>query len=96
MARCLAAVGRFGSTLPGKSVPTDCTGYDTDGQAGIDDIISLVPLYGDIASGILQLYQVWLSFIFGVPLNLIGWMVSLRAALIVIHDTLWTEPDISC
>ena len=46
-------------------------------RAGIDDIISLVPLYGDIASGILQLYQVWLSFVFGVPLQIIGWMVRL-------------------
>lgn len=46
-------------------------------QAGLDDIISLVPVYGDILSGILQLYQVWLSFVFGVPLNILGYMVSL-------------------
>lgn len=45
-------------------------------KAGLDDIISLVPIYGDIVSGILQLYQVWLCFIFGVPLNILGFMVS--------------------
>jgi hypothetical protein len=44
-------------------------------KAGLDDIISLVPIYGDIVSGILQLYQVWLCFIFGVPLNILGFMV---------------------
>lgn len=32
-------------------------------------------MYGDIVSGILQLYQVWLSFVFGVPLNILGYMV---------------------
>ena len=52
-------------------------------QAGIDDIISLVPIYGDILSGILQLYQVWLCFIFGVPLNIIGFMVSFIAQFCV-------------
>ncbi|BEI84254.1 hypothetical protein CcaverHIS002_0408580 [Cutaneotrichosporon cavernicola] len=36
-------------------------------RAGLDDIISLVPLYGDLVSGIMQLYQVWLAWIFGVP-----------------------------
>jgi hypothetical protein len=45
------------------------------GKAGLDDIISLVPLYGDIVSGILQLYQVWLCFVFGVPLQILGYMV---------------------
>ena len=44
-------------------------------QAGLDDIISLVPLYGDIVAGVLQLYQVWLCFIFGVPLPILGYMV---------------------
>ncbi|WRT70067.1 uncharacterized protein IL334_007061 [Kwoniella shivajii] len=44
-------------------------------RAGLDDIISLVPIYGDLVSGILQLYQVWLSFIFGVPTNILGYMV---------------------
>ncbi|KAK8853364.1 hypothetical protein IAR55_004068 [Kwoniella newhampshirensis] len=43
-------------------------------RAGLDDIISLVPIYGDILSGILQLYQVWLCFIFGVPNNVLGYM----------------------
>jgi hypothetical protein len=41
----------------------------------LDDIISLVPIYGDILSGVLQLYQVWLCFVFGVPLNILGYMV---------------------
>ncbi|WWC72177.1 uncharacterized protein I206_106137 [Kwoniella pini CBS 10737] len=44
-------------------------------RAGLDDIISLVPIYGDLLSGILQLYQVWLSFIFGVPKEILGYMV---------------------
>ncbi|WVQ74347.1 hypothetical protein IAR50_003947 [Cryptococcus sp. DSM 104548] len=44
-------------------------------RAGLDDIISLVPIYGDIVSGILQLYQVWLAFIFGVPTNILGYML---------------------
>ncbi|OCF34214.1 hypothetical protein I316_04165 [Kwoniella heveanensis BCC8398] len=43
-------------------------------RAGLDDIISLVPVYGDIISGILQLYQVWLCFIFGVPRSILGYM----------------------
>lgn len=47
----------------------------SDQQAGLDDIISLVPIYGDIVSGVLQLYQVYLAFLFGCPLQLIGWMV---------------------
>ncbi|WWC64769.1 uncharacterized protein I303_107381 [Kwoniella dejecticola CBS 10117] len=44
-------------------------------RAGLDDIISLVPIYGDLISGILQLYQVWLSFIFGVPKDILGYMI---------------------
>jgi len=44
-------------------------------RAGLDDIISLVPIYGDIASGVLQLYQVWLSFVFGVPPQILGYML---------------------
>ncbi|WVN90912.1 uncharacterized protein L203_106157 [Cryptococcus depauperatus CBS 7841] len=44
-------------------------------RAGLDDIISLVPIYGDIISGILQLYQVWLCFIFGVSRNVLGYML---------------------
>ncbi|WVQ84542.1 hypothetical protein IAT38_006696 [Cryptococcus sp. DSM 104549] len=43
-------------------------------RAGLDDIISLVPLYGDLISGLLQLYQVWLCFVFGVPKNILGYM----------------------
>ncbi|WWC95203.1 hypothetical protein V866_002059 [Kwoniella sp. B9012] len=44
-------------------------------RAGLDDIISLVPIYGDLLSGVLQLYQVWLCFIFGVPRNILGYML---------------------
>lgn len=44
-------------------------------RAGLDDVISLVPIYGDIISGILQLYQVWLCFIFGVPRTILGYML---------------------
>lgn len=45
-------------------------------RAGLDDIISLVPLYGDLVSAIFQLYQVLLCFIFGVPYALCMSMVS--------------------
>lgn len=45
-------------------------------RAGLDDIISLVPIYGDIVSGIMQLYQVWLAWIFGVPVDVCVRMVS--------------------
>ncbi|KAI9633753.1 uncharacterized protein MKK02DRAFT_38409 [Dioszegia hungarica] len=44
-------------------------------KAGLDDVISLVPIYGDIVAGVLQLYQVWLSFVFGVPRNILGLMI---------------------
>ncbi|WVW86337.1 hypothetical protein I302_108381 [Kwoniella bestiolae CBS 10118] len=44
-------------------------------RAGLDDIISLVPIYGDLLSGVLQLYQVWLCFIFGVPRSILGYMI---------------------
>lgn len=45
-------------------------------RAGLDDIISLVPFWGDIISGIMQLYQVWLAWLFGCPLDICGRMVS--------------------
>jgi hypothetical protein len=45
-------------------------------QVGIDDIVSLVPIYGDVIAGILQLYQVFLSFLFGIDYSILGWMVS--------------------
>ncbi|KAL1410874.1 hypothetical protein Q8F55_001817 [Vanrija albida] len=44
-------------------------------RAGLDDIISLVPLYGDIASGVVQLYAVALCALFGVPALTLGWML---------------------
>ncbi|KAL7409317.1 hypothetical protein BDY24DRAFT_419032 [Mrakia frigida] len=43
-------------------------------KAGLDDIVSLVPLYGDALSAVLGFYGLWLAFLFGVPLNLIFWM----------------------
>jgi hypothetical protein len=45
-------------------------------RAGLDDIISLVPLYGDLLSGVFQLYQVFLCWLFGVPAYLLSQMVS--------------------
>jgi hypothetical protein len=45
-------------------------------QVGIDDIVSLIPFYGDLASAVLQLYQVFLSFLFGIDYSILGWMVS--------------------
>lgn len=45
-------------------------------RAGLDDIISLVPIWGDIVSGIMQLYQVWLAWLFGVPIDVCVRMVS--------------------
>ncbi|CAD6569189.1 MAG: hypothetical protein TREMPRED_005090 [Tremellales sp. Tagirdzhanova-0007] len=53
-------------------------------RAGLDDIISLVPLYGDIVAGVLQLYQVWLCFIFGVPLPILGYMFLNTIADVVV------------
>jgi hypothetical protein len=35
-------------------------------QVGIDDLVSLIPVYGDLASGILEIYQVLLSILFGI------------------------------
>ncbi|KLT42504.1 hypothetical protein CC85DRAFT_285413 [Cutaneotrichosporon oleaginosum] len=51
-------------------------------RAGLDDIISLVPIWGDIISGIMQLYQVWLAWIFGVPVE-----VCVRMIINVLLDT---------
>ncbi len=45
-------------------------------RAGLDDIISLVPIWGDVLSGLMQLYQVWLAWIFGVPVDVCVRMVS--------------------
>lgn len=41
--------------------------------------MSLVPIYGDLLSGILQLYQVFLSFLFGIDYAILGWMVSFES-----------------
>ncbi|KAJ9103365.1 hypothetical protein QFC19_004464 [Naganishia cerealis] len=51
-------------------------------KVGIDDLVSLIPLYGDLASAILQLYQVFLSFLFGIDYAILGWML-----LTVLIDT---------
>jgi hypothetical protein len=45
-------------------------------RAGLDDIVSLVPLYGDIVSGLLQLYTVFLCWLFGVPIAVLVQMAS--------------------
>ena len=65
-------------------------------RAGLDDIISLVPLWGDIVSGILGLYQVWLSFLFGVPLNILGYMVRLHPHHLTPRLEDLGMPDDSC
>lgn len=57
-------------------------------QVGIDDIVSLVPIYGDVIAGILQLYQVFLSFLFGIDYSILGWMVSCR-----VRSVAWIVPD---
>lgn len=44
-------------------------------KAGLDDVIGLVPLYGDALAFVLGLYGVWLAFLFGVPLQALGWML---------------------
>ncbi|KAJ9095603.1 hypothetical protein QFC21_005474 [Naganishia friedmannii] len=51
-------------------------------KVGIDDIVSLVPFYGDLVSAVLQLYQVFLSFLFGIDYSILGWML-----LTVLIDT---------
>ncbi|KAL7424448.1 hypothetical protein Q5752_000131 [Cryptotrichosporon argae] len=40
-------------------------------RAGLDDIVSLVPIYGDLLAGVFQLYQVWLCAVFGVPRDML-------------------------
>jgi hypothetical protein len=46
-------------------------------QAGWSEVIGLVPVYGDLVAAVLQLYQVYLSFLFGIGYDLLGWMVGL-------------------
>jgi len=58
-------------------------------RAGLDDIISLVPLYGDIVSGILQLYQVFLCWLFGVPAQICGMMVSSVCVSLASWRVIW-------
>jgi hypothetical protein len=53
-----------------------------------------VPIYGDILAGVLQLYQVWLAFIFGVPLNILGYMVSRVKKHSLTHSLAWAYPKI--
>jgi len=40
-------------------------------QIGFDAVISAIPVYGDIIGVILALYQVFLSWLFGVPLSIL-------------------------
>ncbi|KZO98918.1 hypothetical protein CALVIDRAFT_561847 [Calocera viscosa TUFC12733] len=67
-------------------------------RVGVDDIISLFPLWGDLAGSILALYQIFLSWLFGVPPITLGWMalnvlVDLLVGLVPvigdIADVLW-------
>jgi hypothetical protein len=50
-------------------------------QVGIDDLVSLIPLYGDLLSGVAQLYQVLLSILFG-----IDYSVALSMLVTVVVD----------
>lgn len=50
---------------------------------GLDDLISLIPIWGDLVSGVLQLYQVFLCWVFGVPTYLL-----LRMVLNVVIDVI--------
>jgi hypothetical protein len=80
LARCCAHLERPGSAFQSESFTPSVPCWVVRAQllttkAGLDDIISLVPIYGDIVSGILQLYQVWLSVVFGVPPTILWQMV---------------------
>jgi len=44
-------------------------------RIGVDDIISAIPVFGDFIGVILAMYQVFLSWLFGVPLAVLGRMV---------------------
>lgn len=50
-------------------------------KVGIDDLVSLVPIYGDVIAGLLQLYQVLLSILFG-----IDYTVALTMLVTVVVD----------
>ncbi|CEL60359.1 hypothetical protein RSOLAG1IB_09577 [Rhizoctonia solani AG-1 IB] len=44
-------------------------------KVGVDDIISAFPVWGDIVGTVLSLYQVYLSWVFGVPLAVLIRMI---------------------
>ncbi|CAE6495425.1 unnamed protein product [Rhizoctonia solani] len=44
-------------------------------KVGVDDIISALPVWGDLFSTVLSLYQVYLSWIFGVPMAILIRMI---------------------
>ncbi|KAG9081103.1 hypothetical protein FRC06_005823 [Ceratobasidium sp. 370] len=44
-------------------------------KVGIDDIIGTLPIWGDFAGAVLSVYQVFLSWIFGVPRPILNYMV---------------------
>ncbi|KAG8956391.1 hypothetical protein FRC04_004472 [Tulasnella sp. 424] len=45
-------------------------------RVGIDDIISLIPVWGDAVGFFLSLYQIYLAWLFGVPSFLLGRMLT--------------------
>ncbi|QRW23490.1 hypothetical protein RhiXN_08526 [Rhizoctonia solani] len=44
-------------------------------KVGVDDIISAFPVWGDIVGTVLSLYQVYLSWVFGVPMAIFVRMI---------------------
>ena len=44
-------------------------------NVGIDSIVGLVPLWGDVAGLILSLYQIFLISLFGIPLQLLFYLI---------------------
>ncbi|KAF8699898.1 hypothetical protein RHS03_06735, partial [Rhizoctonia solani] len=44
-------------------------------KVGVDDIISSFPVWGDIVGTVLSLYQVYLSWVFGVPMAILVRMI---------------------
>lgn len=51
-------------------------------QIGLDDIISAIPVFGDIAGVVLSLYLLFIAYIFGVPNFILGRMVWLHRILL--------------
>lgn len=52
-------------------------------RAGLDDFVSLIPIWGDLVSGVIQLYQVWLCWLFGMGMD-VCWRMLLNVVLDVL------------